>query len=92
MAGGTPVPAKFADCGLPAALSLISKVAEREPVAVGANVTSIEQFPPATRLDPQLLVCWKSPELVPPTETPPISSVALPELVTFTFCTGLVDP
>jgi hypothetical protein len=41
-------------------------VAERESVAVGVNVTPIEQFPPATTFDPQLFVCRKSPGLVPP--------------------------
>ena len=62
------MPAKLTNCWLPVALSPMVKVAEREPEAVGVNVTPIEQFPPATTLDPQLLVCRKSPGLVPPTE------------------------
>jgi hypothetical protein len=73
-------------------LSPMLKVAEREPVAVGVNVTPIEQFPPATTPDPQLFVCWKSLGLVPPTEIPVMLSAALPELVSITLCTGLVLP
>ena len=92
MAGGTPVPAKLTNCWLPVALSPMVKVAEREPVAVGVNVTPIEQFPPATTLDPQLLVCRKSPGLAPPTEIAVMLSAALPELVSVTLCTGLVVP
>jgi hypothetical protein len=92
VAGGTPVPAKFTNCGLPVALSPMLKVAEREPVAVGVNVTPIEQFPPATTPDPQLFVCWKSLGLVPPTEIPVMLSAALPELVSITLCAGLVLP
>jgi hypothetical protein len=87
-----PVPVKFTNCGLPAALSAMLKVAEREPVACGAKVTPIEQFPPATTLDPQLVVCRKSPALAPPTEIAVILSSALPELVSVTLCTGLVTP
>jgi len=92
VAGGTPVPAKLTNCWLPVALSPMVKVAEREPEAVGVNVTPIEQFPPATTLDPQLLVCRKSPGLVPPTEIAVMLSAALPELVSVTVCTGLVVP
>ena len=90
MAGGTPVPANLTNCGLPVALSPMLKVAEREPVAVGVNVTSIEQFPPGTTPDPQLFVCWKSLALLPPTEIPVMLSAALPELVSITLCAGLV--
>ena len=51
--------------GLLLALSVTVNVALRDPVAVGVNVTLIVQFPPAATLDPQVLVCPKSPELVP---------------------------
>ena len=61
-------------------------------MAVGVNVTPIEQFPPATTLVPQVLVCWKSPGLMPPTEIAVLLNAVLPELVSFTFCTGLVVP
>lgn len=92
MAGGPPVPVKPTNCGVPVALSPMLKLAERGPLAVGVNVTPIEQFPPATTLDPQLLVCWKSLGLVPPTETAVMLSVALPEFVSITLCSGLVAP
>jgi hypothetical protein len=67
-------------------------VAERGPVTVGVNVTPIEQFPPAPTLEPQPLVCRKSPGLAPPTEIAVILSAALPELLSITLCTGLVVP
>lgn len=76
VAGGTPEPAKPTNCGLPVALSPMFNVAEREPVAVGMNVTLIEQFPPALTLDPQVLICWKSPALAPATEIVAILSFA----------------
>lgn len=68
------------------------KAAEREPVAVGLNVTPTEQLPPATTLDPQVLVCWKSPGFVPASEIAEMLSGALPELVSITLCAGLVVP
>jgi len=43
------------------------KVAEQEPVAAGVKLTPIAQFAPATTVAPQVLVCWKSPALLPPT-------------------------
>ena len=92
MAGGTPVPAKLTNCGLPVALSPMLTVAEREPVAVGVNVTPIEQFPPAATLDPQLFVCRKSLGLAPPTEIPVMLSAALPELVSIKLCVRLAVP
>ena len=46
-------------------MSVTVNVAVREPVAAGVKVTLIVQFPPAATLDPQLLVCPKSPGLVP---------------------------
>ena len=60
-----PVPVTLAVCGLLLALSVTVNVALRVPTAVGVNVTSIEQLAPAARLAPQLLVCAKSPLLVP---------------------------
>jgi hypothetical protein len=86
------MPIKFANCGLPVVLSAMLNVADREPVAVGVNVTPIEQFPPATTLDPQLFVCRKSSGLVPPNEIAVMLSAALPELVSIRLCTGLVVP
>lgn len=46
-------------------LSVIVKVAVRLPIAVGAKVTLTVQFPPAATELPQVLVCPKSPGLVP---------------------------
>ena len=45
--------------GLALSTTVIAPV--RVPVAVGENVTLIPQEAPAARLDPQLLVCEKSP-------------------------------
>ena len=54
--GAVPVPLKPAVCGLPEALSVMATEALRAPVAVGENVTLIEQLPPAATLVPQVLV------------------------------------
>jgi hypothetical protein len=51
--------------GLLLPLSVTVNVALRDPVAVGVKVTLIVQFPPAATLDPQVLVCAKSPGLAP---------------------------
>ena len=80
----TPVPLRLAVWGLPAALSLTVRVAVRVPVAVGVNVTLIVQLPPAATLEPQLLVCAKSPLLVPVMAMLVIDSAALPEFDRFT--------
>ena len=50
-----PVPTKLTDCGLPGAVSLIKRLAIRDPAAVGVNVTMTAQLPPADK-EPQLLV------------------------------------
>jgi len=60
-----PVPDTPEVWGLLLALSVTVNVALRDPVTVGVKVTLIVQFPPAATLDPQLLVCPKSPGLVP---------------------------
>ena len=74
----TPVPLRLAVWGLPAALSLTVSVAVRVPVAVGVNVTLIVQLPPASTLEPQLLVWAKSPLLVPVMVMPLMLSAVLP--------------
>ena len=61
------------------ALSVTAKVALLVPVAVGVKVTLIAQLDPAARLEPQLLVCPKSPLLLPVRAMPVIDSAALPE-------------
>ena len=49
-----PVPVRLAVCGLLLALSVTVRVAPRVPVAVGVNVTSMEQLAPAPKVEPQL--------------------------------------
>ena len=51
--------------GLLLALSVTVSVALRDPATAGVKVTLIVQFPPAATLDPQVLVCPKSPGLAP---------------------------
>ena len=80
----TPVPERLAVCGLPLALSVTDKDAERAPVAVGANVTLMVQLELAASDVPQLLVCAKSPLLVPVTAMLEILSAAPPEFVSVT--------
>ena len=75
----TPEPVKLAVWGLLLALSVTVKVALLVPVAAGVKVTLIAQLDPAARLEPQLLVCPKSPLLVPVMAMPVIDSAALPE-------------
>ena len=60
-----PAPVKLMVCGLLPELSVIVSVALRALMTVGLNVTLIVQFVPAARLDPQVLVCPKSPGLEP---------------------------
>ena len=79
-----PVPVTLAVCGLSLALSVTVRVALRVPVAVGLNVRLIVQLDPAATLEPQLLVCAKSPLLVPVMAMLVIDSAALPEFDRFT--------
>ena len=51
--------------GLLLALSVTVNVAVRDPVAVGVKVTLMVQVAPVAKVEGQLLVCPKSPELVP---------------------------
>jgi hypothetical protein len=73
------------ECGLPAALSVMVTAAEREPAAVGVNVTLMVQLPllAATEL-PQLFNCVKSPMFAPVTLIPVMFSAAVPVLVSVT--------
>lgn len=64
-AGAVPVPESAEVCGLPAALSATLKVAEREPVAVGVNVTVIVQEIPFVSDEPHELAREKSPGFEP---------------------------
>src|SRR5215472_9016201 len=76
-----PVPASGSCWGLPPPLSLTETSANRAPVAVGVNVTAMEQLAPAATLPGQLLTWAKSPGFVPVIVIPKILSVTVPLLV-----------
>ena len=69
-----PVPLSGTVCGLDGSKSVNVKVAVRDPVACGSNVTVTVQEAPPTICFPQVLVSLKSPELGP-------LSVALVKLI-----------
>src|SRR5438105_3019414 len=75
-----PVPVRLVVWGLLLALSVTVRVAVRVPAAVGVKVTLIVQLPPAATLVPQLLVCVKSPLLVPVTAMLVMLKAVLPGL------------
>jgi hypothetical protein len=52
-----PVPVRATNCGLPAALSVITSDSLRVPTMVGVNVTLRVQVAPAPTEVPQLFVC-----------------------------------
>ena len=80
-----PVPVNVIDWGAPGALSAILTVAERPRMAVGVNVTVIEQVPLGATGLTQVLVCAKSPGLAPVTEMLVMVKLALPVLVSVTL-------
>src|SRR5438874_2678114 len=68
LVGGIPVPDTPAVCGLLLALSVTVKATLRVPAVAllkALPISLIVQLPPAATLAPQLLVCPKSPGLVP---------------------------
>ena len=73
-------------------MSLISSVAERDPSALGVNVTRTVQLWLPARLAPQLFVSAKSPALVPLIEMPEIEIATLPVFVTVMGTAVLVFP
>lgn len=76
-------------------MSLIWTLAERVPAALGVKVTEIEQLDPAASVDGLLghvLVCPKSPALVPFRPMLVIASGAVPEFVSVTDLVALVVP
>ena len=85
----SPVPDSATLCGLPAALSVMLKAADRAPPAVGLNVTLIVQLAPALRELPQLSVCAKSFVSLPVIAMPLMVSAALPVFFKLTVCTLL---
>src|SRR5947209_4616183 len=60
--GTIAVPLSLIVCGLFGALSVITIVPERAPVAKGVNVTEIAHDAPPSSAAPQLLAWAKSPE------------------------------
>jgi hypothetical protein len=58
--------------------------AVRLPLAVGVKVTLMVQLPPAATELPQVLVCAKSPALVPAIATLLMLKAALPALLKVT--------
>jgi hypothetical protein len=72
-----PVPDSARVCGLPEALSLIDNVAFSAPMVAGLKLTLIVHVDPIATLDPQLLLCAKSLEVI---EMPLMVRGALPIL------------
>ena len=86
------VPDSATVCGLRVSLSVIVTTAVRVPVAVGLNVTLIEQLDPAATFEPQLLLWAKSLEFVPDSAMLVMFKVRLPELARVIACAALVAP
>ena len=84
LGGAVPVAEMLAVCGLLLASSVTVRVALRAPVAVGVKVTLMVQVAPAATLVPQLLLCPKSPLLVPVKVMPVMLNAVLWELVRVT--------
>lgn len=82
--GPLPVPVRVTVWGLPGALSATVSDAERLPGTVGAKVTLMVQFPPASTEVPQLLLWPKSPGLAPASVRPVILRVVFPVLLSVT--------
>jgi hypothetical protein len=91
-ASAIPRPLSATDCGESAALSVIERLAERFPAAVGVNVTVTMQVPPAAMLLPtHVFVLLKSPAWVPVTLTTLTVKAAFPLFVTVTLWLALVE-
>ncbi len=86
-----PFPLSGTACGLPQALSAISRSADCLPRAVGVNVTFTVQLAPAAKFAPQPLdIMANSAASVPPRVMPEIERAFVPEFVTFTDCAAPV--
>jgi hypothetical protein len=79
-------------CGLTGSESLIVNVPVRVPTAVGVNLTPIVQDAPPARLDPQVLVCEKSPLFVPAMRMLEMLNAAVPRFFKVTLLAALVVP
>jgi hypothetical protein len=84
-----PVPESGIVCGLPVALSVMVTDALRAPIPAGSKVTVMVQVPLLFTLVPQVLVCVKSPGLVPVTAIEVNVSLVVAELVRVTDCEAL---
>ena len=73
-------------------MSVMVTEAVRVPIAVGAKVTLILQFPPAGRELGQLLLWLKSPAFAPATAMAVMLMAAVPVLLKVTGCAALVVP
>jgi hypothetical protein len=47
-----PVPLRLTVCGLPGSLSLMTRVADRAPAALGLNAKLVVQLPPPATVPP----------------------------------------
>ena len=89
----TPVPLRAACCGLPLAVSVTNRAAERAPAAVASKVMAILQLPDAARSTPQLVaLIAKSPGFVPPMARFVMASGALPELLRVMLWAAVATP
>lgn len=79
-------------CGLPPPLSVMESIPLRLPLACGVNVTLMKQLVPEARLDPQLLVWPKSPELPPVIKMLVMLTGVLPLFVIVIFLGRLLVP
>ena len=80
-------------CGLPPPLSATEIEALRLPVAVGVNVTEMEQLAPGPREVPQVVLLEKSVEFVPVTVIDVTESVFFALLFFIVIdCAGLLVP
>jgi hypothetical protein len=86
----TPVPLRLAEFVLPATPPLLSvtvTTAVRVPTPLGVKLTEILQLAPTASVLPQVLVCEKSPALLPPIAIDVIVSAAAPVLAKTSVCT-----
>ena len=88
------MPVRVTACGLPAALSVMWRVAFNVPSLIAKNLTTIVQLFPGASEDPQKLIAVKSPESVPGpgvTDTFEIDTVRVPMLFTITFLDRILN-
>ena len=79
-----PVPERLTDCGLPVALSVMARAAERLPATEGVNLILIVQLASAASELPQLFAWAKSLAFEPKTAMLEMLKAELPELLRVT--------